>query len=54
MRRAAALLVVLAAAATAGVAGLGTGGGAPGHHSEHRPAPSSYGTDWESFRPRGI
>jgi len=39
MRRAAALLVVLAAAATAGVAGLGTAGGTQGHHSEHRPAP---------------
>ena len=31
MRRAAALLVVLAAAATAGVAGLGTDGGTTGH-----------------------
>ena len=53
MRRAAALLVVLAAVATAGFAGLGAGAGTSGHHSEHQPVPS-YGTDWESFRPRGI
>jgi hypothetical protein len=52
MRRAAALLVVLAAAATAGTAGTGARGDGADHRSEHRPASSSYGADWESFRPR--